>query len=317
MFRLFFLLWILFLGLTPISLALDSLKIELDERVAIGSLNDDLLFQWAGVAVDMDGNIFLSDALEYTIKKFDSDGRFLRKTGRKGKGPGEFLAPRYIDCTRDWVYVTDQEMWGIQVFDKDLHFVRHIPLSFPISDMKVMDDDHIALVTVSYETSGKIFIVNGKGKITRSFPYVEENSSFMMDMVDFVPGPNGEFYIAYSFQDKIEKFDAQGSNVWRRHLLQMRKVNKQKFNSFDIPTEVIFKDVAIDKRGLIYILGGHHSKHRSRDVYVLDGNGDLVASFVLPDPSHCLYIDIHGYLYSRANEGVTLKKYKLIYGDDL
>jgi hypothetical protein len=314
--KIIMILGVVFWGLSSSGWAVETLEVKLEEVVTIGTLEDDLLFQWAGVAVDEDGNIYVTDALDYTVKKFDQEGRLLHKAGRKGQGPGEFLAPRFIDCTQDWVYVTDQEKWGIQVFDKDLHFKRNIPLQFPVSDLKVIDDDQIALVTISYGTSGNIYIVDGQGETMHMVPYVEEASSFMMDMVDFVMDPEGVFYVVYSFQDKIEKISRLGKKVWSRHLLNVRKIKKKKFSSFDIPTEVVFKDVAIDSRGYVYILGGHHSKHRSRDVYILDQEGGLVATFVLPEPSHCLHIDGQDYLYSRANDGVTLKKYELIYRYD-
>jgi len=69
----------------------------------------------------------------------------------------------------------------------------------------------------------------------------------------------------------------------------------------------------LDSSDNIYILGGHLSKNISRDVYVLNPEGELLTTLTLPDTSHCIYIDKNDYLYSRANEGVTLKKYKIKY----
>jgi hypothetical protein len=48
----------------------------------------------------------------------------IKKTGRKGQGPGQFLAPRYLGISGELIYVTDQFKPGIQVFDKNLSYSR-------------------------------------------------------------------------------------------------------------------------------------------------------------------------------------------------
>jgi hypothetical protein len=45
-----------------------------------------------GIAVDQQGNIYISDYQDQDIKVFDSDGAYLQTIGRKGEGPGEFQA---------------------------------------------------------------------------------------------------------------------------------------------------------------------------------------------------------------------------------
>ena len=34
---------------------------------------------------------------------------------------------------------------------------------------------------------------------------------------------------------------------------------------------------------------------------------------MLPEPSHGIYVDEGGFLYARANEGLTVKKYRIVY----
>ena len=101
-------------------------KVSLEEVLSIGELDDDTLFQWAGVAVGSRGNIYVTDAMDYSLKKFDPQGNFIKKAGRKGQGPGEFLAPRLLDCSENYIYATDQNFRGLKVFDRELNFIRHI-----------------------------------------------------------------------------------------------------------------------------------------------------------------------------------------------
>ncbi|MEA3421137.1 MAG: hypothetical protein U9Q97_05610, partial [Acidobacteriota bacterium] len=49
-----------------------------------------------------------------------------------------------------------------------------------------------------------------------------------------------------------------------------------------------------------------------RDVYVLDPEGKQKAVLTLPEGSHCIYIDGSDFLYSRAGDGITLKKYRIV-----
>lgn len=284
---------------------------NLDEVLSIGTLNDTLLFQWVGVVVDRDQNIYVTDTMDYSLKKFDSNGNLLKKTGQRGQGPGEFSAPRYLSSSGDSIYVTDQYMPKIQVFDQDLNYVNSIPLSIPVSDFSVLSENEIAVSTLSATEAGTIYIFDSKGKIQNEFPYSAKQMPLAMDSVSFEFDQQRNLYLAYSFQDKIEKFDADGKKLWSKKLLGIRKVKKKKIASFILPTKLIYKDIALDRSGNLYVLGGSFSKNPSRDVYLLNPEGSLLATLTLPDTSHCIYIDSKDYLYARANEGVTLKKFRL------
>ena len=41
------------------------------------------------------GNVYVADTYNHRIKKFDSNGNFITKWGRKGTGDGQFDRPRY------------------------------------------------------------------------------------------------------------------------------------------------------------------------------------------------------------------------------
>jgi len=284
---------------------------SLEEVLSIGNLNDTLLFQWVGVVVDRDQNIYVTDTMDYSLKKFNSKGKLLKKTGRRGQGPGEFSAPRYLSSFGNSIYVTDQYMPKIQVFDKDLNYASSIPLSIPVSDFSVLSENEIAVSTLPTTEAGTIYIFDSKGKIQHKFPYSAKPMPLAMDSVSFEFDQQRNLYLAYSFQDKIERFDAEGKKLWSKKLLGVKKVEKKKIASFILPTKLIYKDIALDKSGNLYVLGGSFSKNPSRDVYLLNPEGTLLATLTLPDTSHCIYIDNEDYLYARANEGVTLKKFRL------
>lgn len=290
-------------------------KIQLEEVLSIGKLDDDALFQWVGVVTDSDNFIYVTDAMDFSIKKFDERGNLLKKTGRKGQGPGEFTAIRYLGISDKLLYVTEQYRPEIQIFDKDLNYKRGVIIPFPIADLEVLSDDEIAISTIIKDQAPRILIFNAEGKVKRELQYSEEKSPLMMDMVSFDFGPKGNLYLAYNFQDKIEKFAPDGKKLWSKGLLKVKEAKKEKLGLFTLPTEFVYKDVALDNSDNLFVLGGHYSKNPSCDVYVLSPEGKLLTTFTLPDNSHCIYIDSRGFLYSRANEGITLKKFKMKYID--
>lgn len=285
----------------------------LDEVLSIGSLDGDSIFQWTGVAVDSASNIYVADAMDYSLKKFSPQGRLLKTAGGRGQGPGEFTAPRLLGCSEAYVYATDQGLLGLHVFDKELNFRRRIALIIPVSDLKVLSDSRFAVATMSVDSIPAICIYDDSGELVRKIPYSERKMPPMMDSVNFDIDGEGNLYLAYTFEDRIEKFDRQGNKLWSVSLLEAKKVKRKKISSYVLPTQVMYKDVELDSHGYLLVLGGHLSQNRSRDIYVLSPHGKLLARLTLPDASHCIYIDHQNFLYSRANQGVTLKKYRLHY----
>ena len=287
-------------------------KIVLEEVLTIGNYDDDSLFQWVGVVSDSEGNIYVTDAMDYSLKKFGADGSLLAKTGQRGQGPGEFAAPRLLDSSEQFLFVTEQYQPVIKVFDKKLHYRFHIPLEGPAGDMKALGDDLVAVAVLSAKSESHLEFYDLEGKIVKKVAFSEKPSPLLLDMVSFEVDDQGNLYLAYNFADRIVKIDDSGKRVWSKNLLGIKQVKREKISSHVVPTEIVYKDVALDQSGNIYVLGGKFSANRSRDVYVLSPDGEFLSTLTLPDSSHCIYIDRENYLYSRANEGITLKKYRMV-----
>jgi sugar lactone lactonase YvrE len=70
-----------------------------------------------GVAVDQDGNVFISDTWNNRVEVFDADGTFIRTFGEAGDGPGYFARPKGISIDGDGhVWVADALQDRVQVF---------------------------------------------------------------------------------------------------------------------------------------------------------------------------------------------------------
>jgi DNA-binding beta-propeller fold protein YncE len=76
------------------------------------------------VTIGGDGNIFITDALNFRIQVFSSEGKFLKKFGRAGDNPGYFARPRGVALDSDGnIYVVDGLFDNIQIFDKDFRLL--------------------------------------------------------------------------------------------------------------------------------------------------------------------------------------------------
>jgi len=288
------------------------ISLSLEEVLSIGNLDDNALFQWIGIAVDPDGFIYLTDGMDYSVKKFSPDGDLIQKTGCRGQGPGEFLAPRLLGCSDERIYVTDQNILGLQVFDRNLSYISRIPFKKPAGDLKVFPDGRFALADFSINQPGKVVQFNKVGQILKEYRYSEKGEPVMMDWVSFEMDSHDNLYLAYSFQDKIEKFDSRGRRIWSKGLIGVKNVKRQKVGPWKVPQSLVFKDIELDTQDHLYILGGGYSEKPSRTVYILSSGGTHLSTLFLPESSHCIYVDRWNFLYSRAGEGITLKKYKIV-----
>ncbi len=71
----------------------------------------------AGVAVNQDGNVFITDTWNNRIQVFDADGRFIRAFGEAGDGPGYFARPKGISVDSDGhLWIADAVQNRVQVF---------------------------------------------------------------------------------------------------------------------------------------------------------------------------------------------------------
>ena len=69
------------------------------------------------LAVDADGNVYVSDTFNDRVEVFDADGNLVRTWGKAGDGPGYFARPKGIAVDSDGhVWVADSVQDRLQVF---------------------------------------------------------------------------------------------------------------------------------------------------------------------------------------------------------
>lgn len=85
----------------------DTVKLVRDE--VYGDTEDVFIGTIIGFNVDRNGRVYVNDGTldARTIHVYEPDGTYIKKLGRHGNGPGEFLAPGGLKFSSDEVYVFD------------------------------------------------------------------------------------------------------------------------------------------------------------------------------------------------------------------
>jgi hypothetical protein len=131
---------------------------EGDENYIFGSIND--------VEVDKWGNIYVLDQKMSRVTKFDEDGKFIHKFGKKGQGPGEFEFPEAMALNSErLIYVLSSER--VIEFDENGRFIHQFPINFYGIDIAIDAEGNLILIGPSED---EIFhVYDKKGNHLYSF----------------------------------------------------------------------------------------------------------------------------------------------------
>ena len=79
------------------------------------------------VAVDKDGDIYVTDTMNNRVEIFDAEGNFISQFGKAGDGPGYFARPKGIAVDGDGhIWVADAMQDRLQVFNREGRLLTYI-----------------------------------------------------------------------------------------------------------------------------------------------------------------------------------------------
>jgi len=156
------------------------LILDLEEDLCIGR-EDDENYQFHrayALAVDSEDNIYVADAGNSRIQKFNKNGNYILTIGRKGQGPGEFELPIDLEIadTTGHIYVVDKNdlyvLGGrrIQIFSSSGEYLKGFALEHSIYKFFLDTDGFIFSVYSLHDEEGrktKIVKLNSEGKLIK------------------------------------------------------------------------------------------------------------------------------------------------------
>lgn len=82
---------------------------------------------------------------------FRKDGKFIRKIGKKGKGPGEYLGIFHFDVLRDTIYISSTGKRGFLRYTFDGIFCDNIDLNYQLYFSAQLLIKHWHVITITKE----------------------------------------------------------------------------------------------------------------------------------------------------------------------
>lgn len=191
----------------------------------------DVIRTVSAIKTDEAGNIFVLDRRKAKIFKFDLAGSLIKAFGQQGNGPGEMMRPMELLASGDSLFVADQRLRKILVFNFEGDFIRDIiPLrdnGLPQSLIKLDGGGFAGLIFNMTGGRGpgprdmtiNVSILDKKfEKVTDMFSKKIEidfhNFNPMDHQSKFTAG-GGKIHIAENTEDKIQIniFDEQGKKI--------------------------------------------------------------------------------------------------------
>lgn len=125
------------------------------------------------VAVDADGNVYVTDTLNSRVEIFDSDGNFISTFGKAGDGPGYFFRPKGIAIDSDGhIWIADQYQDRVQVYNREGQLLTYI------GDTHANGPGQFkALVGIAIDKQNRVFTTEQYPGRMQMFRYITESEA--------------------------------------------------------------------------------------------------------------------------------------------
>jgi DNA-binding beta-propeller fold protein YncE len=122
------------------------------------------------VALDADGNVYVTDTMNNRVEIFDADGKFISQFGKHGDGPGYFARPKGIavDCDGH-IWIADEYQDRVQVFNREgqlMTFIGDAHASAP--------GQFKALVGIAIDKQNRVFTTEQYPGRMQMFRYITD-----------------------------------------------------------------------------------------------------------------------------------------------
>ena len=277
------------------------------------------------IAIDKTGNMYILDAGNFRVQKFNSDGEFMLSFLRQGEGPGELQNPnRIIIDSEGNIHAFGRGRGPVQVFSSDGDLVASHRSGGMATIFELLDNGAILIEGVltpeNFENNNKplLQINDQNGDIIAKFGTIRQYENMGMRQVGnslkVDVDKNGFIYASFNFQNRIEKYSPDGEMIFKSD----RVLNYEESETFDI-IQVNVQGVFESKFDVNTFSYGLQIDHKSR-IWILSHKRQLTTEELgLPEtPPDLLNFEIYdtdGILLNRIPwEKGMLTSYR-IFGD--
>ena len=238
-------------------------QIRLDHSITLDGNRSAAVGEPLTLARMSDGRILLNTmAGEPSLAVFDSTGAFIRRIGRRGGGPGEFMTiGRFRVTGKDTLRIFDIAAGRMTVLTSSFALVETRPVDVMLTgDLEMLADGRIVTAQIT-ESGLPLNIVGKDGKVERSFG--AENPKFRREDAHLMwrwiaPARNGGVWAAPVTRYVLELWTFSGRKIrelernvsWFKPHKQFG-LNRDKPNA---PPNPGIMDLRMDSAGMLWVI---------------------------------------------------------------
>lgn len=279
----------------------------------LGTGRDAILYSVSGISVDRRGNVYVTDLLDYSVKKFDKSGACVGKVGRRGTGPGEFRSPALSLVIGERLVVLQMEDPRIQVFDTGLVYRGGFIVQggMPV-DITPGWPRGMAIALYGDSSHGMVLRYEGpEGGNPRRIPLEPTGKRHPLYAASRIAVcRDGTLVVAYLFMNRVELYSREG-RFRRRFSVGGMVRGEGEEDDRQVPEKTYFRKVLLDAGGNILLLGGNQAPHPGRDIFVCGRDGSCIRTFVLPFRTRVIAAGEKNTLYATDEGGTRVERYIL------
>lgn len=186
---------------------------------------------------DKDGNIYMGDTRLHQVFVFDSQGKFIKKVGQKGEGPGDFFYPAEIMTTKESIIVKESNR--LQFFNKNWETIKIIKPEKRYRNVKIGSNGYFYAKPLLYPTQKELIeVLSQDGTILKAFgePLEFKEDKNVLNFLSLDLTDKQELYVAFEFFPIIRKYSAEGKLIYEKRLENELMLKKEKRNLKSLAT---------------------------------------------------------------------------------
>lgn len=310
----------------------------LDKFGGLDVPSEQILANPVDIAISDEGLIYILDSEDNDIKIFKQDGTFIKRVGRRGNGPGEFVRPWAIYIIKDEIYIADAGNKRVQILSIDGKYLRGYKAPIEYGAGLAFDSrSNLYLNTQGIRRPKLISVYDTGGNLVQQFGNLEGKSikghnitliknkikkgkipdSFKNDLLLTVD-KNENLFAVHRALKKYKKYSLKGelldeieikTEEYQKIYENFRKKNKSEKSKGIFWYLYYIYDLAMDERGNLFILLNEPSR---MIIYVYSNDGVFKRKLLgVEDSIFRIEVTSNNHMYALSQETHLIYKFKL------